>query len=153
MPVSEVIPQTNKRLWSFIQKWILCQAVRPYVMEEVFTKLKALYNATLLHPSETAHHPSSLCILLQRCLTQESMEQFGIFNWDLVHRMLSTYIDSPECPLCYDHITAHDGNTHSFSKVQSQDGTSVLRDSAQGRSIMNQAPNKCHGDLLPRMEQ
>jgi hypothetical protein len=46
---------------------------------------------------------------------------------------------------CYNHVTPHDRNTHSFSKVQTQDSGS-----AQGRSIIKQAPNKHWNDLLLR---
>jgi hypothetical protein len=51
---------------------------------------------------------------------------------------------------CYDHIAPRDGNTHSFSKEQTQGGASAPKGSAQDRSVIRQAPDKCQGDLLPR---
>jgi hypothetical protein len=51
---------------------------------------------------------------------------------------------------CYNHVTPHDGNTHSFSKEQMGGGASALKGSAQGRPIIKQVPNKCQRDSLLR---
>jgi hypothetical protein len=69
------------------------------------------------------------------------------FKGDLTSEKLETLIDS-----CYNHTTPHDGNTYLFSKAQTQDDTSALRNSAQGRSIIKQAPNKCQNDSLLRQQ-
>jgi hypothetical protein len=53
---------------------------------------------------------------------------------------------------CYDHVTPHDGNAHSFSKEQMRDGASALKGSAQGRPIIEQVANKCQSNLLPRQQ-
>jgi hypothetical protein len=51
---------------------------------------------------------------------------------------------------CYNHITPHDGNTHSFSKAQARDSTSTLKSSAQSTSMIKQVLSKHQSDSLPR---
>jgi hypothetical protein len=64
--------------------------------------------------------------------------------------VLALQTDFWEKSHCYDHVTPCDGNTDSFSKVQTWDSTNALRDSAQGRSIIKQVPNDHQNDLLLR---
>jgi asparagine synthase (glutamine-hydrolysing) len=41
-------------VWSFTEKWLLRQAVRPYVTDELFERRKFSYNAPPERPSSTA---------------------------------------------------------------------------------------------------
>jgi hypothetical protein len=53
---------------------------------------------------------------------------------------------------CYNRATPRDGNTHSFSKEQTNGSASAQRGSAQERSTIKQAPDKHQSDLLPRQQ-
>jgi hypothetical protein len=52
--------------------------------------------------------------------------------------------------LCYDRVTPHDGNTHSFSKEQTRGGAKAPGGSAQEQSIMKQMLDRHQNDSLPR---
>jgi hypothetical protein len=54
--------------------------------------------------------------------------------------------------ICYDCAPPRDGNTQLFSKEQMRGSASVLKGSAQGRSIIKQTLDKCQSDSLPRQQ-
>ncbi|KAJ7443533.1 putative asparagine synthase [Mycena latifolia] len=84
--------------WTFTDKWILRQVVKPYVTEELFLRKKLSYNAP---PSLRAQHDSELVPLqahLKERITQTTVEKVGFFNWSLVEEKLSSYLARPTFP-------------------------------------------------------
>ncbi|KAJ6457121.1 hypothetical protein C8R47DRAFT_1082151 [Mycena vitilis] len=85
-------------LWTFTDKWILRQAVKPYVTEELFLRKKLSYNAP---PSRRADGDVDLVPLqihLRDRITQENIERLGFFNWPHLENLLTTYLKDPLFP-------------------------------------------------------
>ncbi|KAJ7443531.1 putative asparagine synthase [Mycena latifolia] len=84
--------------WGFTDKWILRQAVKPYVTEELFLRRKLSYNAP---PSRRDAKESKLVPLqahLKARITQSNVENLGFFEWSFVQHTLSSYLDQPTFP-------------------------------------------------------
>ncbi|KAJ8085950.1 hypothetical protein PM082_004769 [Marasmius tenuissimus] len=84
------------RQWKFTEKWILRQAVKPYVTDEIYRRKKAQYNVPLSAASCCASSP--LQRLLTSRLTKENVAKLGWANWDYVGGLLKSFTESPECP-------------------------------------------------------
>lgn len=92
----------GRNSWSFTDKWILRQAVKPFVTKELYERKKAQYNSPLPRQSSTEgseSKPSPLQSLLRDRLTQASVGRLGWISWEHVEKTLSAYLKSPEFPL------------------------------------------------------
>ncbi|KAJ7919668.1 putative asparagine synthase [Mycena leptocephala] len=92
MPVAGSKPGT----WTFDEKWILRQAVKPFVTEEIYRRKKAPYNPPPRPAGGEGIAP--LQLHLSRRLTQASVERLGIFHWPYIRDTLADYIESPGFP-------------------------------------------------------
>ncbi|KAJ7871571.1 putative asparagine synthase [Mycena leptocephala] len=68
-------------VWTFTDKWILRQAVEPFVTEEVYQRKKA-----------------PLQVMLKDRITQANVDALGLFNWQYVQGVLEHYLTAPEFP-------------------------------------------------------
>ncbi|KAJ6529494.1 putative asparagine synthase [Mycena vulgaris] len=85
-------------VWTFTDKWILRQAVKPFVTEEVFRRKKIPYNAPIL-PDKTADSTQvPLQAMLKDRITQANVDALGFFNWEFVQGVLAQYSTAPEFP-------------------------------------------------------
>ncbi|KAJ7621747.1 putative asparagine synthase [Mycena polygramma] len=87
--------------WSFTDKWILRQAVKPYVLGELFLRKKLSYNAPPARRPEGEHGTSALVPLqahLKVRLTRATVERVGIFQWSFVEESLASYLAQPNFP-------------------------------------------------------
>ncbi|KAJ7643049.1 putative asparagine synthase [Mycena polygramma] len=85
-------------VWTFTDKWILREAVKPYVTEELFLRKKLSYNAP---PSRRADGDSTLVPLqihLKERITQENIERLGFLDWPYLKDLLTTYLADPVFP-------------------------------------------------------
>ncbi|KAJ7639703.1 putative asparagine synthase [Mycena polygramma] len=97
-PSVKVRPIKVDGLWTFTDKWILRQAVQPYVTEELFLRKKAMYNAP---PSRRSAGDTQLVPLqahLKRRITKENVERLGFFDWQFLENALTQYLSAPEFP-------------------------------------------------------
>ncbi|KAL0566412.1 hypothetical protein V5O48_015604 [Marasmius crinis-equi] len=85
------------RKWTFTEKWILREAAKPYVTDEVYRRKKAQYNVPLSVPTSSSLSP--LQRLLKTRLTEENIAKLGWLNWEYISGLLDAYIKAPECPL------------------------------------------------------
>ncbi|KAJ7762649.1 putative asparagine synthase [Mycena metata] len=92
MPVAGSKPGS----WTFNEKWILRQAVKPFVTDEMYRRKKVPFNP----PPRPAARPgaSPLQLHLSRRITQASVERLGIFHWPYIHDTLTSYMESPGFP-------------------------------------------------------
>ncbi|KAJ7162392.1 putative asparagine synthase [Mycena filopes] len=92
MPVAGCKPGT----WTFDEKWILRQAVKPFVTDEMYRRKKAPFNP----PPRPAALPGAapLQLHLSRRITQASVERLGIFHWPYIRDTLADYVESPGFP-------------------------------------------------------
>ena len=102
MPIlkNEQIPDSPSqfREWEFTEKWILRQAAKPFVTEEIYHRRKLQYNAPISRPSVT-ETVTPLQVYLKGRLTEESVGSLGWANWAYVKDLLSDYLADPHSPL------------------------------------------------------
>ncbi|KAJ7457816.1 nucleophile aminohydrolase [Mycena latifolia] len=92
MPIAGDKPGT----WSFTEKWILRQAVKPFVTEELYRRKKVPFNPPP-RPAGTAG-PLPLQLHLKERITQENVEKLGFFNWSYIRDTLADYLEFPGFP-------------------------------------------------------
>ncbi|KAJ7487278.1 putative asparagine synthase [Mycena galericulata] len=84
--------------WMFTEKWILRQAVKPYVTEELFLRKKLSYNAPPSRRGARDSSPVPLQEHLKARTTQPNVERVGFFEWPFVKDSLTPYSEHPEFP-------------------------------------------------------
>ncbi|CAF1022156.1 unnamed protein product [Rotaria sp. Silwood1] len=64
------------------QKWIMREATKPYITDELYRRVKHPFNAP---PAQTMYTPHG--IYLNKRLTRETVEALGWLRWDYVEKM------------------------------------------------------------------
>jgi asparagine synthase (glutamine-hydrolysing) len=95
----KVRPVKGEQGWSFTDKWILRQAVQPYVTEELYLRKKLSYNA----PPARRHASDSASLVplqahLKSRITSTAVERVGFFDWPFVQESLESYLADPKFP-------------------------------------------------------
>ncbi|KAJ7833756.1 putative asparagine synthase [Mycena olivaceomarginata] len=88
----------ESQAWSFTDKWILRQAVRPYLTDELYQRKNLGYNAP---PSRRTDDDSALVplqIYFQSRITRTVVENIGFFDWAFVQETLKAYLTNPKFP-------------------------------------------------------
>lgn len=101
-PTCRTNEETGERSWSFVEKWILRQAARPFITDELFNRKKAQYNAPLARPGKIVRNAAGLSPLqevFRARLTEATIGQLGWANWDVIEKILQSYLANPESPL------------------------------------------------------
>ncbi|KAJ7573240.1 putative asparagine synthase [Mycena floridula] len=91
-PSVKVMPRLHSGKWSFTEKWVLREAVRPFVTDEIYQAKKSQYNVPIARSDNV--DPTPLQRLLKERLTVETVGKLGWANWSL-----QQYLTSPESPL------------------------------------------------------
>ncbi|KAJ7457877.1 putative asparagine synthase [Mycena latifolia] len=81
--------------WTFTEKWILRQAVKPFVTDEIYTRKKMPFSPP---PRRAASGPVPLQVHLRKRITQASVERLGLFDWPHIKDILAEYLESPTFP-------------------------------------------------------
>ncbi|KAJ6453218.1 putative asparagine synthase [Mycena vitilis] len=84
--------------WTLVEKWILREAVKPFVTEEIYLRKKVAFNPP---PMPAAAVPSALNPLqkhLKARITQASVEKLGFVDWPIVREQLESYLEAPTFP-------------------------------------------------------
>ncbi|KAJ7151764.1 putative asparagine synthase [Mycena crocata] len=81
--------------WTLTEKWILREAVKPFVTEEIYLRRKIPFNPP---PRPAASELAPLQAHLSKRLTQASVERLGIFDWPYIKDTLAAYTESPTFP-------------------------------------------------------
>ncbi|KAF8964576.1 putative asparagine synthase [Flammula alnicola] len=88
--------------WLFTEKWILRQAVKPYITEEIYLRKKDQYNAPITRPKQQGWGPGSeytpLQVFLSERITRDRVEVLGFLDWKNIKVLLIDYLRSPESP-------------------------------------------------------
>ncbi|KAI0474500.1 asparagine synthase [Xylaria cf. heliscus] len=69
----------------FWEKWILREAVKPFITEEMYLRRKHPYTAPLLWPKDGPMHQ-----LFRRLLTKENVEAVGFLNWSRIENVVES---------------------------------------------------------------
>ncbi|KAJ7762636.1 putative asparagine synthase [Mycena metata] len=92
------IPGEKPGQWTLTEKWILREAVKPFVTEEIYLRKKEPYNPP---PANSASAGSGLMPLqahLKARITQTSIDRLGFLDWLSIKGMLDGYLASPTFP-------------------------------------------------------
>lgn len=81
MPICEKNEETGDENWTFVEKWILRQAVKPYVTDELFNRKKAQYNAPLARPGKIAQNAARLSPLQEVFCTRLNKGTVERLGW------------------------------------------------------------------------
>ncbi|KAJ7111716.1 putative asparagine synthase [Mycena epipterygia] len=92
MPVAGHRP---KKKWILTEKWILREAVKPFVTEEIYLRKKIPYNPP---PCPTASGLIPLQVHLRKRVTQAAVERLGFLDWVHINDVLTEYTTSPVFP-------------------------------------------------------
>ena len=71
------------------EKWILREAVKPYITEELYLRKKHPFAAPLTKAKDTPHG-----IYLNNRLTRTTIEAIGWIRWDFVEKMKASFFDT-----------------------------------------------------------
>ncbi|KAJ7599771.1 putative asparagine synthase [Mycena floridula] len=99
-PVSrslKVMPHVQHGKWTFTEKWVVREAVKPFVTEEIYLRKKSQYNAPIARVADGSLTP--LQRLLKERLTVEMVGKLGWVNWNYIDGLLHQYLESPETPV------------------------------------------------------
>jgi asparagine synthase (glutamine-hydrolysing) len=86
------------RKWVFTEKWVMREAVKPFVTEELYKRKKSQYNVPIAAPvisssSEKVYTP--LQTMIKERVTQDAVEQLGWADWTFIGGLLENYLGSP----------------------------------------------------------
>jgi asparagine synthase (glutamine-hydrolysing) len=84
--------------WSLIEKWILRQAVKSYITEEVYFRKKFAFNPPPSQAPALASGQLPLQMHLKKRITQANVERLGFIDWPFVKGQLEDYIAAPTFP-------------------------------------------------------
>ncbi|KAJ6494705.1 putative asparagine synthase [Mycena vitilis] len=84
--------------WGLAEKWILREAVKPFVTEEMYLRKKAPFNPPPSLRPEGTTGLLPLQVLLKTRVTQEAVERIGFINWQFVQAQLAGYLEAPMFP-------------------------------------------------------
>ncbi|KAJ7261481.1 asparagine synthase-domain-containing protein, partial [Mycena rebaudengoi] len=99
-PSLKVRPVKNETsgTWDFTDRWILRQAVKPYVTVELFHRKKGSYNAPPSRRTEGELKLVPLQAHLKARITRANVERIGFFQWSFVEKSLTDYLTNPNFP-------------------------------------------------------
>ncbi|KAF7359931.1 Asparagine synthetase domain-containing protein [Mycena venus] len=89
MPIEE--DQPGK--WSLVEKWILRQAMEPFVTEEVYLRKKVPFNPPPSGPPKVASDQLPLQKHLKARIIQANVERLGFLNWPLIRDLLADFLE------------------------------------------------------------
>ena len=81
-----------------VEKWILRQAVKPFITEEVYLRKKVPFNPPPSGRPAMASDLVPLQIHFKARITQASVERLGFINWPFIGDLLADYLESPTFP-------------------------------------------------------
>ncbi|KAJ7576694.1 putative asparagine synthase [Mycena floridula] len=96
-PSMKVMPQLKDGKWTFTEKWVLREAVKPFVTDEIYQRKKSQYNAPIARSNDAGLTP--LQRLLKERLTVESVSKLGWANWDYISGVLEQYLMLADIPV------------------------------------------------------
>ena len=80
-----------------VEKWILRQAVKPFITEEVYMRKKVAFNPPPAGPPPPGASQTLLPLQthLKARITQANVARLGFVSWPYIEEQLSAYLASP----------------------------------------------------------
>ncbi|KAF7297591.1 Asparagine synthetase domain-containing protein [Mycena kentingensis (nom. inval.)] len=100
-PSLKIMPVNNGNQWRLVEKWILREAVKPFITEEIYRRTKVAFNPPPRPiQSSSSNNEDKPLLPLQRHLkarvTQEAVEKLGFISWAYVKEQLDGYLADPK---------------------------------------------------------
>ncbi|KAJ7070125.1 putative asparagine synthase [Mycena amicta] len=102
-PSVKLMPTAGEppRKWQLIEKWILRQAVKPFITEEIYLRKKVPFNPPPrpINAKQTFDSDSLLLPLqkhLKARITKQSVDKLGFLNWSFIREQLDGYVTAPK---------------------------------------------------------
>ncbi|KAJ7056407.1 putative asparagine synthase [Mycena amicta] len=98
MPVLDPSSESDQPTYQLIEKWLLRQAVKPFISDAVYQRRKVAFNPPPAPASSSASGARELLPLqkhLSTRLTQETVERLGFIRWEYVEDQLDAYLERP----------------------------------------------------------
>ncbi|KAJ6485876.1 putative asparagine synthase [Mycena sanguinolenta] len=93
-PSLKIRPVKAGDKWTLAEKWILREAVKEFVTEEMYLRKKVPFNP----PPAPKGSPNELVPLqahMKARITQENVEKLGFLSWPFVQTQLAAYLEAP----------------------------------------------------------
>jgi asparagine synthase (glutamine-hydrolysing) len=84
--------------WILTEKWILREAVKPFITEEIYLRKKAMFNPTASQSPSTVKELLPLQAHLKARITEATINRVGFLNWSHIQDTLTAYIEAPVFP-------------------------------------------------------
>ncbi|KAJ7244949.1 putative asparagine synthase [Mycena rebaudengoi] len=84
--------------WILTEKWILREAVKPFITEEIYLRKKAMFNPTASQSPSTVKELLPLQAHLKAQITEVTINRVGFLNWPHIRDTLTAYIEAPVFP-------------------------------------------------------
>ncbi|KAJ7034081.1 putative asparagine synthase [Mycena alexandri] len=92
------VPGEQPGQWTLTEKWILREAVKPFVTDEIYLRKKAPYNPPPASSSIAGSELMPLQAHLKARITQTSVDRLGFLDWPRIKDLLDGYLASPTFP-------------------------------------------------------
>lgn len=81
--------------YGLTEKWILREATKPFITDEIYRRRKHPYSAPFAYPTDGPMHK-----LLRKTVTKENIDRLGLLSWEAIELCLSQAFpkDSKETP-------------------------------------------------------
>ncbi|KAJ7244939.1 putative asparagine synthase [Mycena rebaudengoi] len=84
--------------WILTEKWILREAVKPFITEEIYLRKKAMFNPTASQSPSIVKELLPLQAHLKARITEVTINRVGFLNWPHIRDTLTAYIEAPVFP-------------------------------------------------------
>ncbi|KAJ7615386.1 putative asparagine synthase [Roridomyces roridus] len=92
------IAQDGPNRWTFVEKWILREATKPFITDEIYKRRKIPFNPPPKPSNSDKGTLTPLQARLRDRITQKTVERTGLFDWGYVEELLKGYLENPVYP-------------------------------------------------------
>ncbi|KAJ7615984.1 putative asparagine synthase [Roridomyces roridus] len=92
------IAQDGPLKWKLVEKWILREAMKPFITNEIYKRRKIPFNPPPKPSNSNKNNLTPLQVHLRDRITQTTVERTGLFDWGYVEELLKGYLEDPVYP-------------------------------------------------------
>ncbi|KAJ7615950.1 putative asparagine synthase [Roridomyces roridus] len=93
------IAQDGPTKWILVEKWILREATKPFITDEIYKRRKIPFNPPPKPSNSNKSTLTPLQVHLRDRITQKTVERTGLFDWGYIEELLKGYLENPVYPL------------------------------------------------------
>ncbi|KAJ7617945.1 hypothetical protein FB45DRAFT_756059 [Roridomyces roridus] len=84
--------------WTLVEKWILREAMKPFITDEIYKRQKIHFNPPPKPSNSDIKNLTPLQVRLRDRITKTTVERTGLFEWGYVEELLRGYLEDPVYP-------------------------------------------------------